>query len=331
MQTLNLKNYPKVKLLHKPSNIHHLEKLSNILGVDIYIKRDDLSEVGLGGNKLRKLEYLLGEAKQKKATHILTLGAVQSNHARLTAITATMLGFESETFLKLSVPNESIFYQENGNIVLNNIVKTAIHKIPADNCMMSRINARMEEIRKEGGRPYFIPVGGSNAIGTFGYLDCFYEILQQQNDLNIEFDHIVVTSGSGGTHAGLIVGKKISKSPIKITAYNVQPEEKELIDQTFSICNEALNMISKPPIKPKDIVLNTYYSGKAYGFPEDYHLDTIKLVARSEGVFLDPVYTGKTFSGMLVDIQNGTYKKGEKVLFIHTGGTPGIFAYSDFF
>lgn len=331
MQTLNLKSFPKVKLLHKASNIHHLKKLSALLEVDIYIKRDDLSEIGLGGNKLRKLEYLLGEATKKGATHILTLGAVQSNHARLTAIAATMLGFQPETFLKLSVPNESVSYQENGNIVLNQIVNTSIHKIPADSSMMQRIEARMDQIRQEGGTPYFIPVGGSNALGTLGYLDCFYEILQQQNELKINFDHIVVTSGSGGTHAGLIMGKKISQNPVKITAYNVQPEEEELIDQTYTICNEALGMLSKPSISKNDIILNTNYSGKAYGFPEDYHLEAIKLAARTEGVFLDPVYTGKTFSGMLADIQNGTYKKGEKILFIHTGGTPGIFAYSNFF
>lgn len=331
MKRINLKKFPKITLLESPSSINYLQQLSKIVGVDVYIKRDDLSSIGFGGNKLRKLEYLLGEAHKQNATHILTIGATQSNHARLTAVAATKYGFKTELFLKRSVENDSENYQMNGNIVLNNIIESAIHRIESDEFALGKVQKRMEEIKKEGGKPYFIPTGGSNALGTLGYLDGFLEILQQEKDLNLHFNHIAVATGSGGTHAGLLVGKNITDSPIQIKAYNVQPEKTELEQHTATICEEALNMIGQHKLNKIEVNIDSSYAGKSYGIPEKYHVDSIKFLAKYEGIFLDPVYTAKAFSGLLMDIESGYYKKGEKVLFIHTGGSPGIFAYADFF
>lgn len=328
---IDLKEFPKLKLLNHPTEVQHLATLSTLLEVNLYIKRDDLNGIGFGGNKVRKLEYLLGEAQKLNSTHILTLGAIQSNHARLTAVTARMRGFEVELFLKESVDIAEDAYQKNGNIVINSIVDAKMHRIANDNKMMEKVAQRMAEIRNEGGRPYFIPVGGSNAVGNFGYLDCYVEIVEQQKELGITVDYLVTASGSGGTHAGLVLGQLLTDTRIAVKAYNVQPEHQELLEHTLSICNETLNWLNHPPIAHDLLDLNSAYSGKAYGFPEDYHLDTLKLLAKQEGVFLDPVYTAKAFSGLVSDIKKGMYPKGSTIVFIHTGGTPGIFAYKEWF
>ncbi|MCA5006408.1 D-cysteine desulfhydrase family protein [Sphingobacterium bovistauri] len=332
MTRISLKKHPKLKLIEYPSAIYFLRNISNLLGVDLYIKRDDLFSLGFGGNKLRKLEYLLGEAQKKNATHIFTIGALQSNHARMTAIASKMHGFEIELFLKKSVPVTEQAYFSNGNKILNNIIDATIHQVQDNNSAYQAIAERTILLEKEGARPYVIPVGGSNALGTLGYVDCYFEILQQANDLGIRFDLITSASGSGGTHGGLVVGNALSSSKTKIKAYNVEPDEGQLAGHTLKIANEALALCGeKPNLTLENIVLSNEYSGAAYGVPEEYHIDTIKFLAKNEGIFLDPVYTSKAFTGVIMDIQNNVIKKGEKVLYIHTGGIPGIFAYPQYF
>lgn len=332
MIRISLKKYPKVKLIENPSPIHHLQRVSKALGVDIYIKRDDLFSVGFGGNKLRKLEYLLGDAKKKGATHIFTIGAIQSNHARMTAIAAKMFGFEIELFLKKSVPVNEKSYFENGNIILNNIVDATIHEVQDNASAYKAVDERKSILEKEGEKPYIIPIGGSNGIGTLGYVDCYFEILKQQSQLGLKFDLISTASGSGGTHGGLIVANVLSDVKTKIKAYNVEPDQGQLAAHTLKIANEALDLCgSRVTLLNSDINLTNQYAGNAYGIPEDYHIDTIKFLAKHEGIFLDPVYTSKAFTGLIMDIQNNVIKKGEKVLYIHTGGIPGIFAYPQYF
>lgn len=331
MQRIDLSKYPKLKLLNRATEVQYLAKISELFGVNLYIKRDDLNGVGFGGNKVRKLEYLLGEAKKQGVTHVLTLGAIQSNHARLTAVTATMKGFEVELFLKESVDIQKESYQKNGNIVLNSIVDVKMHRIPNDNKMMEKVEARIKEIKEEGGIPCFIPVGGSNALGNIGYVACYNELLDQEKELGVKFEYIVAASGSGGTHGGLILGQLLSGDRASVKAYNVQPEHDELVDHTLEICNETLRMFGKDELSRESIDLNSSYSGAAYGFPELYHLNTLKLLAKEEGIFLDPVYTSKAFSGLLADIKKGVYPKNSTIVFIHTGGTPGVFAYNDWF
>lgn len=332
MKRLNLKKYPKVKLIDQPSNIHYLKSISQALNVDLFIKRDDLLPIGLGGNKLRKLEYLLGEAKNQKSTHIFTIGATQSNHARMTAVTAKMNGFQVELFLKKSVPIIEPAYFQNGNIIINNIIDAKIHQVQDNKSAYKAIQEREKELLHEGGKAYTIPIGGSNAIGTLGYIDCYYEILKQENELGVNFNWITSASGSGGTHAGLIAGKLLSNTKNKVKAYHVEPDQGELADHTLKITQEVLKLCnSRKKVKNSDILISDEYAGNTYGIPEDYHIETIKYLAKHEGVLLDPVYTSKAFLGLIMDIKNNIIKKGEKVLFIHTGGTPGIFAYPQYF
>lgn len=332
MKRISLKKFAKVKLIENPSSIHYLDRISEALGVDIYIKRDDLFPVGFGGNKLRKLEYLIGDAKKNRATHIFTIGAIQSNHARMTAIAAKMFGFEVELFLKKSVPIIESSYFSNGNIILNNIVDATINEVQDNESAYKAIEVRKLALEEAGAKPYVIPIGGSNALGTLGYVDCYFEILKQQAELGLRFDLIATASGSGGTHGGLVVGNILSDIKTAIKAYNVEPDQGQLLSHTLKITNEALDLCgSRVSLNEEDLKLSNQYAGKAYGIPEDYHIDTIKFLAKHQGIFLDPVYTSKAFTGLLMDIQNNLIKKGEKVLYIHTGGMPGIFAYPQCF
>ena len=332
MKTINLKKYPKIKLIDRPTSIQYLKNISQHLGVDIYIKRDDLLPLGFGGNKLRKLEYLLGEAKKKNATHIFTIGALQSNHARMTAIAAKMHNFEVELFLKNSVPLSERAYFQNGNKVLNNIIDVTIHEVSDNNSAYQAIEKRTAELEGAGKQPYLIPIGGSNSLGTLGYVDCYFEIVKQAIEIGVNFNLIATASGSGGTHAGLIVGNTLSQTKIPVKAYNVEPDQGQLAKHSLKIANEALILCGQQDdLFLDDIKVSNEYSGNTYGIPEDFHIDTIKYLAKHEGIFLDPVYTAKAFTGIIMDIQNNIIKKGEKVLYIHTGGMPGLFAYPQYF
>lgn len=332
MRKINLKQFPKVKLIERPSQIQYLKNISKQLGVEVYVKRDDLLAVGYGGNKLRKLEYLLGEAKKQEATHIFTIGAVQSNHARMTAIAAMMNGFEAELFLKNSVPIRQSEYHTNGNVLLNKIIDVTIHPVENNKHAYERIAEREKELLAQGERPYVIPVGGSNALGTLGYMDAYFEILNQQNEVNVKFDWIATATGSGGTHAGLAIGQALSPEAIPVKGYSVEPNAQYILDHTLAIANEALKMIGEETLlKAKDLYFSEEYSGEAYGIPSPIHIDTIKWLAKYEGIFLDPVYTSKAFTALIMDIKNGVIKAGSKVLYVHTGGLPGIFAYPQYF
>ncbi|OYD42537.1 D-cysteine desulfhydrase family protein [Sphingobacterium cellulitidis] len=325
-----LKNgFHRINLLNQSSPLLFLKSLSKELDTPIYIKRDDLTEIGTGGNKLRKLEYLLAEAKNQNANRVITIGARQSNHARLTAITGKMLGFEVDLILKNSVPMDTESYQLNGNLVLDNIVDANIHEIPNDGTASNFILSLTRHYETEGDRVYFIPVGGSNIVGGLGYARSVYEIEEQSKNLGVDFQHIALASGSGGTHAGLIAGYEILGKKVFIQAYNVQPDREPILGETKKITEGILEIfgISANP----DYHLSNDYVGEAYGIPNKETLATIKHLAKSEGVFLDPVYTAKAFTGLINDIKLGKYPKGEPILFIHTGGVTGLFAYSNWF
>jgi len=329
---LDKKGFNRIKLLSQASPLLPLKTLSKELGTAIYIKRDDLTELGTGGNKLRKLEYLLGEAKQEGATRIITIGARQSNHARLTAVTARMLGFEVDLILKNSVPLDTESYQLNGNLVLDNIVDANIHEIPNDGTATTFINSLLKHYESEGEKVYFIPVGGSNIVGGLGYTRAAYEIEIQAKELGLDFQQIALASGSGGTHGGMIAGYEIMEKKVLIQAYNVQPERGPVLTETKRITEGILDIFNHSALNSNiEYHLSNEYVGEGYGIPNDQTLEMIKHLAKTEGVFLDPVYTGKAFTGLVEDIKQGKYSKGEPILFVHTGGIAGLFAYSNWF
>lgn len=325
--------YPRVSLLGKATPIRYLSNLSKKFDCKLYIKRDDLAEFGLGGNKLRKLEYLLAQARSFGATRIITMGARQSNHARLTACASRMYGFEVDLVLKDSVLSGKLSYDENGNLLLNRVLSANIHSVSRDDNATAYVEDLIKFYTKKGEKTYFIPTGGSNVVGSLGYVRAAFEVQQQSESLGLSFRTIALASGSGGTHAGLLAGVELLNDSIKVRAYNVQPQAEPLQGHTRSLLEELRKLIrhSSDALESPELQLTHNYSGEAYGIPTDSCLDAIKLLAQTEGVFLDPVYTGKAFAGVLTDLNEGRIDRQAPLLFVHTGGTPGLFAYPDFF
>ncbi len=297
-----------------PTPIHKLENISRLLGTNVYIKRDDMSGLALGGNKLRKLEYLLADAKAKGAEVVFTTGGAQSNHAMLTAAACRKLGMEPILILKKRGVCEKV-----GNQLLNSLMGTDVRFVDTDS--YDDIYAEMDKVGLALGKPYYkIPCGGSNALGSVGYVDCIKEISEQ----GIEFDHIICAEGSGGTMAGVALGAMLYAPKAKVTGMMVDTDP-------FDEITPAL-MKGAAEILGLDIEINSDgftlrdMCGPGYAIPSEEGNAAVALLAKKEGLFLDPVYTGKAFAGLLEMAKEGAFKSEDNVLFIHTGGAGGLFA-----
>jgi len=327
-----MNSYSKYPLLTKPTTIQLLSNLSSQLkGIQIYIKRDDTIPFSLGGNKLRKLEYLMGDAIAQGCDIILTTGGIQSNHAQLTAAVASYAGVECELILTQEVAIKNDAYRHNGNILLENILGATIHVLSENEDATTFMENRKKELIRLGKKPYVIPLGGSTAIGNFGYVKCVDEILHQEKEIGVSFDKIIVANGSGGTHAGLLAGAIVNKLDADIIhSYSVILPWQQACNNTLEKTKSLLQLL-KPnvEISENEINISSQYLGKGYGIPTNEMIEALQLLARTEGIFLDPVYTGKAFAGLLNDIERGKYNKDSNILFIHTGGIAGLFAYGE--
>lgn len=324
----------KFKFLEGPTVIQPLNRLNELLnGVEVYVKREDVMGMGLAGNKLRKLEFLIGDALQKNADLIITSGGLQSNHARLTAVAAAYAGLDYELVLSKPVPKDDLEYSSNGNILLEHILDAKIHNLPKGADTQAFIDNRVEESKKEGRHPYLIPMGGSSPVGCLGYAACFYEIMEQAVQLGLHFNHIVVPNGSGGTHAGLIAGLKAAQvKEVEIKSYTVLSGLETARTTTYEKAAATLKLLDPElSLAVEELNIDPDFLGTGYGMPTKEMIAAVKLLAKTEGIFLDPVYSGKAFAGMLADISAGKFKKGDRVLFILTGGLPGLFAYRSTF
>lgn len=326
-----LTKYPRVKLAHLPTPIEKLENLSKHLGgVNIYVKRDDETGLAGGGNKVRKLEYLLGDALAKNADTIITQGAVQSNHVRQTVAAASKMGLRSRAILERRIPNTDKRFDVTANVLLDNLLGVdSLRFVPADTDMNKEMEKEADIVRSKGGKPYIIPGGGSNAIGALGYVNAAIEITNQANEQNLHFDYVAVTSGSSGTHAGLAVGFAALNTDIKLLGISIRQPEAFQIKKIKDEADKISAYINVPQVKTENIFVNSDYVGGGYGILTDEALEGIHLAASFEGLLLDPVYTGKAFGGLIDLIRKGYFKKGDNVLFIHTGGTFGLFAYEN--
>ena len=309
-----MKEFPKVSLGIFPTPIQKLHNISRILGADIYIKRDDMTGIGLGGNQVRKLEYLLAEAKAQGAEVVFTTGGAQSNHAMLTAAAAKKLGMEPVLILK-----KKGVTARQGNLLLEHLMGVDVRFM--DTGDYADIYAEMDRVGREMGRPYYkIPCGGSNALGTLGYVDCVKEIAEQ----GMEFDHIVVAEGSGGTMAGLSLGAKLHMPGARVTGMMVDSDPFEEI--TVRLMREAAALLGEDiEISADDFDLRDL-CGPGYAIPSEEGDAAVRLMAETEGLFLDPVYTGKAFAGLIAMAKEGKFKPSDRVLFLHSGGAGGLFA-----
>jgi D-cysteine desulfhydrase len=324
-------NYPqKLNLANLPTPIQFLPKLSEAFGgPDIYIKRDDLTGIGLTGNKIRKLEFLLADAKAQNAGVIVTCGGAQSNHARTTAIAAAIAGFATHLVLR-NGSSKTL----DGNLFLDRLVEAEITFINneeyenVDEIMADRAN----EYKAKGKKAYVIPEGGSNALGAFGYIAAAEEIKKQRKDKKLKIDTVVTAVGSGGTYAGLLLGAKIHRTTWEIIGLNVCDDAAYFRKQIHALCKSwNKKYFEAPQIGKNDINVIDGYVGKGYGLSRREELETIKQVAKLEGVLLDPVYTGKAMYGLKDLIAQGKIEKKAKVLFLHTGGIFGLFPKRNMF
>ncbi|OGR13931.1 MAG: D-cysteine desulfhydrase [Desulfobacterales bacterium RIFOXYA12_FULL_46_15] len=331
---MNFTRFPRRKYIQTPTPIESMPALSRALGMDInlYIKRDDLLPGAAGGNKTRKLEFCLADALEKGADTIITCGAVQSNHCRLALSWSVKENMDCHLILEERV-KESYKKDASGNNFLFELLGVkSIEVVKGGTDMKDAMENKADALRAEGRKPYIIPGGASNAIGAMGYAACAEEIMGQLNDLHLNVDHIIVPSGSAGTHAGMAVGLKGINAGIALSGINVsRPKniQEKIVYQLALETAEKLGL--KWGVAREDIVCFDNYVGPGYSLPTDAMVEAVKLFAGTEAILLDPVYSGKAAAGMIDLVRRNFFKKGANVLFLHTGGSPALYAYMDSF
>jgi len=326
---MNLARFPRVSLAHLPTPIEHLPRLSAVLGgPEIWIKRDDCTGLSTGGNKTRKLEFLMAEALAEGADMVMTQGATQSNHARQTAAAAARLGLGCHLLLENRTGSKAQNYNHNGNVLLDHLHGATTELHPAGGDMNATLEAVAATRRADGAKVYTIPGGGSNPTGALGYVNAAMEMLVQINDAGLVFDHIIHGSGSAGTQAGLVAGLAAMNANIPLLGIGVRAPQTKQEDNVFALAAATAEKLGCPGVVSRgDVVANCDYVGEGYGIPTAGCLEAISLFAECEGILLDPVYSAKAAAGLIDLIRKGSFTAGQRVMFIHTGGAAALFGY----
>ncbi len=330
---MDLAQFPTFPLVHRPTPLEHLARLSTALeGPRIYIKRDDCTGLAFGGNKTRKLEFLIGDALKKGATTIVSEGGMQSNHVRQTAAAAAKAGLKCELVLDWCVPWRDPSYGASGNILLDRLLGATVHVCSLDETREDKARDVMVAIEARGEKGYFIPTGGSNPIGALGYVDCALEIIEQAQQQKIKVDHVVVASGSGGTQAGMMVGLAGANSDITCIGIDIDHDPVHVGTAVHSIVTGTAELLGvSAQVGKAKFDLAEGYGAPEYGMPNGQMIAALRLLAQTEAIILDPVYSGKAMAGLIDMIANKRFGKDETVVFVHTGGGPALFAYSEIF
>lgn len=330
---MNLGRFPRVRFAHLPTPLEHMPNLSRHLGgPEIWIKRDDCTGMSTGGNKTRKLEFLMAEARDQGADIVLTQGATQSNHARQTAAFAARMGLACHILLEDRTGKTDPDYTTNGNVLLDCLHGASIEHRPANPDMNGEMMKVAERMKAEGRKPYAIPGGGSNPTGALGYVNAAIELVTQANDMGLRIDHVVHATGSAGTQAGLVAGLSGINSGVPLLGIGVRAPKDRQEENVYKLAALTAEKCGCPgAVKREDVVANCDYVGKGYGFPGADTIAAVELLARTEAILLDPVYSGKGMAGLIDLCRKGFFKKGENVVFLHTGGQAGLFGYADDF
>jgi D-cysteine desulfhydrase len=328
---MDLSRYPRRRYTPHATAIEPLPHLSAALGgPEIWIKRDDALGLAAGGNKTRKLEFLVADALAQGADTLVTVGAVQSNHCRLTLAAAAREGLKCRLVLEERVPG-SYRPEASGNNFLFGLMgveKTMVIAVGTD--LAGAMAELASDLPAQGRRAYLIPGGGSNPLGALGYVACADEILGQSFDRGLAFDHVVCASGSAGTHAGLLVGLQGRQAGIPLTGINVRRPRAEQEGNVHALAAATAQMLGLQTEIPREAVTCLdEWVGPGYSLPTPQMVEAVQMLARLEGVLLDPVYTGKAMAGLIGLSRRGHFKDGERVLFVHTGGAPALFAYEE--
>jgi L-cysteate sulfo-lyase len=331
---MQLSRFPRVKLGHFPTPLEPMRNLSKHLGgPNIYIKRDDCTGLASGGNKTRKLEFLMADALAAGADTIITQGATQSNHARQTVAAAAVLGLKAKILLEQRVTGYSEEYERSGNVLLDEILGgDIVASLPAGTDMNAAMRDLAESLRAEGHKPYIIPGGGSNPIGALGYVSCALELMQQSYEQQLRIDHVVHATGSTGTQAGLIAGFEGTRSAIPVIGVSVRAPEEAQRQNVLRLTQATADHLGlNMQIGLDAVQVDAGYVGDGYGKPTDSMIEALELTARLEGILLDPVYSGKGMAGLIGMIKQGRFDANDNVVFIHTGGSAALFGYRDIF
>ncbi len=326
-----LSRFPRIMLAHLPTPLEHMPRLSEHLGgPEIHVKRDDCTGLATGGNKTRKLEFVMADALEREADTVVTVGAVQSNHVRQTAAAACKLGLRCEVLLEHRIENPTETYARSGNVFLDKLYGAIIREYPAGTDFDKAMQEVADEVKASGGSPYIIPGGASDRVGALGYVNCAMELLGQSNEQGLIIDHLVTATGSAGTHAGLIVGLKAMRSDMPLLGIGVNAPKDMQEQRVFDLaCDTADYIGAKGVVSRGDIVANCDYIGDGYGVPTKSMNDAVLLLARLEGLLFDPVYSGKALAGMIDLVTSGYFEGAKNIVFLHTGGSAALFAYAD--
>ncbi|MFL4468713.1 D-cysteine desulfhydrase [Tateyamaria armeniaca] len=328
-----LATFPRVSLGHFPTPLEPMDRLSEILGGPrLWVKRDDCTGLSTGGNKTRKLEFLMADAVQNGADTIITQGATQSNHARQTAAAAAKLGMACHILLEDRTGSNDPNYIMNGNVLLDQLHGATVSKRAGGTDMAQEMEVLAEKLRAEGRSPYVIPGGGSNPIGALGYVNAARELADQAADAGLKIDALVHATGSSGTQAGLVAGLAALHSDIHLLGIGVRAPQEKQEGMVFDLAvKTAAHMGTGVEIARDGVRANCNYVGAGYGIPTDGMIAATKLLAQTEGLLFDPVYSGKGLDGLIDQVKTGYFDGMENVVFLHTGGSAALFGYSDTF
>ena len=330
---MNLCRFPRRRYTVGNTPIEKLERFSSLFsGYNIYCKRDDMLGLAGGGNKTRKLEFLMADAIAQGADTIITCGAIQSNHCRLTLAAANKEGMACQLVLEERVPNSYERYASGNNFLFDLLGAEEVHVVKGGSDMPAEMEAVADNLRAKGRKPYVIPGGGSNAIGELGYVACVQEMLQQLFEMDINIDAIVCTSGSAGTQAGVLTGIAGNNARIPVIGISINRKkepQRQLVYELSKKVAEKLNLKEAPAFE--DVIVFDDYIGEGYSRMTEGALDAVKLLARTEAILLDPVSTGKTMAGMIDLLHKGYFNDMKNILFLHTGGSVALFAYTESF
>jgi L-cysteate sulfo-lyase len=326
---VKLARFKRLPIAHTPTPLEPLSRLTAELGgPNLWIKRDDCTGLATGGNKARKLEYLMAEALAQGADTVITQGATQSNHARQTAAVAARLGLACHLVLEDRTGYRHDDYRASGNVFLDRLFGARLSEVAAGTDMDAAMAGLADRLRGDGRKPYVIPGGGSNALGALGYVCCALELIDQAAQRGLDIDRLVTATGSAGTQAGLVAGLEGAGAGIPVLGIGVRAPKPAQEDKVFQLAAQAAELLGVSGVVGREaVVADCDYVGEGYGVPTPGMLEAVRLVARTEGILLDPVYSGKAMAGLIDLVRRGRLRKGENVVFLHTGGAVGLYGY----
>lgn len=328
-----LAKFPRVRLGHLPTPLEPMDRLSEMLGGPrLWVKRDDCTGLSSGGNKTRKLEYLMADATAKGTDTIITQGATQSNHARQTTAAAAKMGMECHILLEDRTGSNDQSYILNGNVLLDRLHGATVSKRAGGTDMNAEMEKLAETLRHKGKTPYIIPGGGSNAIGALGYVNCARELTEQAAGIGLEIDALVHATGSSGTQAGLVAGLAALQSEIHLLGIGVRAPQEKQEQMVFDLAQKTADHLGTGlTIDRASVRANCDYVGPGYGLATPGMIDAVKLLAQTEGLLFDPVYSGKGLDGLIDQVKKGYFDGMSNVVFLHTGGSVALFGYPETF